>query len=134
MAKSSISEEKWRSLKIRLRRSKVRAAFTLGESERAYIHDRTLSLVESHARDFVMQRLAPAQPRNEGKQTPMKGHPVFLAQHATATCCRACLEKVHGIKAGKVLTARQVDFVQEVIMRWLTDEMASETPPVPEDS
>ncbi len=29
-----------------------------------------------------------AEPRNDGKQTPFRGHPVFTAQHATATCCR----------------------------------------------
>jgi len=47
--------------------------------------------IEQHARDFVNECLAPELPKNDGKQTPMKNHPVFIAQHATATCCRKCL-------------------------------------------
>ncbi len=31
----------------------------------------------------------------------MKGHPVFVAQHATATCCRECIRKWHKNTTGK---------------------------------
>ena len=43
----------------------------------------------------IIKRIAPKEPLNDGKQTPMKGHPVFIAQHATATCCRECTRKWH---------------------------------------
>ena len=103
----------------RLAKSKFRSRFTLGEKEQEYLQDKGLSVIEKHARDFVTERLAPALPKNDGKQTPMKNHPVFIAQHATATCCRKCLEKWHGIERGKELTQHQVDYIVSVIMYWL---------------
>lgn len=71
--------------------SPFRTRFRLGPKERAYLEDRGLGVVLEHASDFVAKRLAPAQPVKDGKQTPMRGHPAFIAQHATATCCRGCL-------------------------------------------
>jgi hypothetical protein len=67
--------------------------------ERQYCLDKGAEVIDRHAADFVAGRLAPALPNNDGKQTPMRGHPVFIAQHATATCCRGCLE--NGIKSRK---------------------------------
>ena len=68
-----------------------------------------------YARQFIVQRLAPASPSNDGKQTPMRGHPAFIAQHATATCCRACLAKWHFIPPGRELTEEQVAYVVGVM-------------------
>ena len=82
-----------------------------------------MDTVRRHAYDFVRQRLAPAVIPNDGKQTPMRGHPVFLAQHATATCCRGCLWKWHHIPAGIALTPAQQDYVVDVIMTWIEREM-----------
>jgi exodeoxyribonuclease V alpha subunit len=65
------------------------------------------------------KRIAPQYPKNDGKQTPMRGHPVFIAQHATATCCRGCIQKWHGIKKGKALSDMEIQFLVEVIMRWI---------------
>ena len=56
--------------------------------------------MRAHAAEIIAERLAPAEPRNEGRQTPYRNHPVFVAQHATATCCRSCLETWHGIAKG----------------------------------
>lgn len=77
----------------RLARSTFRSRFRLGDKERQYCWDKGPDTIDQHAADFVEKRLAPAQPANDGKQTPMRGHPVFIAQHATATCCRGCLAK-----------------------------------------
>jgi hypothetical protein len=68
---------------------------------------------------FVAKRLAPAHPKNDGKQTPMRGHPVFVAQHATATCCRSCLAKFHDIAAERALTEMEQTHVVAAIARWL---------------
>jgi hypothetical protein len=73
----------------------------------------------AHARDLVARRLAPAQPASDGKQTPFRGHPVFVAQHATGTCCRSCLAKWHGIPAGRRLTPDEQEHVVSAIARWL---------------
>ena len=102
-----------------LSRSRFRARFTLGAEERGYLHLKGRAAVLAHAREFIARRLAPAYPGNDGKQTPMRGHPVFLAQHATATCCRGCLEKWHGIPCGRVLSGAEQAYVVEVIDRWI---------------
>ena len=103
-----------------LARSKFRSRFQLGPNERAYLAEKTLPVVLEHGRRFIEERLAPAEPRNEGRQTPMRGHPVFIAQHATATCCRGCLEKWHHIPRGQPLTQRQIEHILNVIARWLS--------------
>lgn len=53
----------------------------------------------------------------------MRGHPVFIAQHATATCCRKCLQKWHGIKKGKALNEKEVEFIVELIMGWIEKQL-----------
>ena len=102
-----------------LARSKFRSRFRLGPKERAYLAEKTLPVVLEHGRQFIEERLAPAEPRNDGRQTPTRGHPVFIAQHATATCCRSCLEKWHHIPRGRPLTEREVNHVLNVIAHWL---------------
>jgi hypothetical protein len=109
-----------------LARSDFRRRFVLGPRERAYLEQKTLAVVLEHARQFLGQRLAPAHPRNDGKQTPMRGHPVFVAQHATATCCRSCLEKWHFIPSGRELTPQELDYVAGVIEAWLRDAACRE--------
>ena len=103
----------------RLGGSRFRTRFRLGDKERAYLADRGLATVLDHARDFVSKRLAPAEPANDGRQTPMRGHPVFIAQHATATCCRSCLQRWHGISAGRPLTDPEQEHVVAAIRRWI---------------
>ena len=104
-----------------LTRSPFRQRFRLGETEKAYLEEKGLPTVLAHARDFVAQRLAPAAPRNDGKQTPFKGHPVFIAQHATATCCRGCLAKWHRIEQGRPLSEEEQAHVVGAIERWLRE-------------
>jgi hypothetical protein len=103
----------------KLASSPFRTKFRLGDKERAYLRHRGLPAMVSHARDFVGKRLAPAAPLNDGKQTPWRGHPVFVAQHATATCCRSCLAKWHGIEAGRELSSEEQEHVVAAIERWL---------------
>ncbi|MBE5933799.1 MAG: DUF4186 domain-containing protein [Lachnospiraceae bacterium] len=117
------TEEQWfADLFLRLSKSKFRSKFKLRLSDTKYIDDKGMDIIESHAKDFISKRLAPANPHNDGKQTPMKGHPVFIAQHATATCCRGCLEKWHKIAQGKELSDRQQDYVVKVILTWIEKE------------
>ena len=75
-----------------------------------------------HARQFVENRLADAEPVNDGKQTPMSNHPVFVAQHATATCCRGCLQKWHRIGKARPLSSAEIDYIVRVIERWLRQQ------------
>lgn len=109
---------------LALSRSTFRQRFRLGARERSYLTAKGLPTVLDHARAFIAQRLAPATPRNEGKQTPFRGHPVFIAQHATATCCRGCLAKWHQIEEGRELTADEQAHVVAAIGRWIRDQLA----------
>jgi hypothetical protein len=104
-----------------LAQSPFRSRFRLGPKERAYLAERTLPVILEHGRLFVRERLAPAEPKNDGRQTPMRGHPIFIAQHATATCCRGCLEKWHRIPRGRELTDEEIEYVVAVLTRWLED-------------
>src|SRR5262245_7287229 len=102
-----------------LSRSKFRSRFQLGAKDRAYLEAKCLETIMQHARDFITKRLASSSPINDGKQTPMRNHPAFTAQHATATCCRGCLEKWHHIPRHTPLSEQQVEYVLQVIQRWL---------------
>ena len=103
-----------------LAKSTFRRSFHLRGKELAYLKSKGLALVLTHAEDFIAQRLAPAAIPNDGKQTPFRGHPVFVAQHATACCCRGCLEKWHRIPRGHELTVEEKTYVISVLERWLT--------------
>lgn len=102
-----------------LAKSQFRSRFRLRGREATYLQRKGLATVLEHARQFVIERLAPAEPANDGRQTPMKNHPAFIAQHATATCCRKCLEKWHHIPRGQPLTEQQIDHILLVIKRWI---------------
>ena len=104
---------------VALRGSAFRRSFHLGAPERRYLATHGLDAILVQAEELIARRLAPAAPPNDGKQTPYRGHPVFVAQHATATCCRSCLAKWHGIPAGRELSAEEQAHVVEAIARWL---------------
>ena len=87
------------------------------------INEKGLDTIRQHAADFIAKREAPAYIANDGKQTPMRGHPVFIAQHATATCCRECIRKWHKMQPGKELSQVQQDYLVDVIMTWIQKEM-----------
>lgn len=105
---------------LRLSRSPFRSKFQLEAKELDYLQRTGMSDVLRHAAEFVEKRLASASPRNDGKQTPWRGHPVFVAQHATATCCRGCLQKWHKIARGRALTPDEKHYVVDLIGAWLS--------------
>jgi hypothetical protein len=107
-----------------LSHSPFRSRFALSASDRDYVARKTLATIRDHARKFILARLAAQAPPNDGKQTPMRGHPVFRAQHATATCCRKCLAKWHGIDRDRPLTDEEVDYVVRVIDKWVSKQIS----------
>ena len=100
-----------------------RAGFHLHGRERALLELRGLRAIRGHAEDLIATRVAPANPRRDGKQTPYRNHPVFVAQHATATCCRGCMERNHQIPRGRELTADERRYATDLIMRWIEREV-----------
>jgi hypothetical protein len=107
-----------------LGRQPFRARFHLRGRDAATVELRGMKVIREHAGELLAKRLAPAEPHNDGKQTPYRGHPVFVAQHATATCCRACLERWHGIPKGRELTAGEQLYAVDVICRWIETDLA----------
>ena len=100
-----------------LTQSRFRSRFRLGVKESAYLDSKSVDIVMEHAAGFIHNGIAPAEPKKDGRQTPMRGHPVFIAQHATATCCRGCLAKWKGIAVGHILTQIEVNHVLATIRR-----------------
>ena len=111
------------SILLHLSKSKFRGYFTLPIDMRKYCRKKGLDVIKRHAFDFVRQRLAPSYIKNDGSQTPMHGHPVFIAQHATATCCRDCLQKWHYIPKGRKMTETEIIYVVELIMEWIKRDL-----------
>lgn len=103
----------------RLARSRFRSGFRLTKKERLYLEEKGMAVMRRHAEDFVRQKLAPAEPVNDGKQTPMHGHPVFKAMHATACCCRGCLNKWYKVPLHRELTENQQERIVNLLMAWL---------------
>jgi len=112
-----------RDLFERLAQSRFRSRFHLNEAERNYAMKLGEEGLRRHATDLIASRLAPANMENDGEQTPMHGHPVFVAQHATGTCCRSCLEKWHGIRKGTALSEQEQHDVVDTILRWIKQEI-----------
>lgn len=108
---------------LKLKKSDFRARFHLTEKDKAYIAEKGMDTVRKHAEEFVRNRLAPAYPPNDGKQTPMRGHPVFVAQHACACCCRGCLEKWYRVPQGKELTDIQQEKIVNLLICWIEREI-----------
>lgn len=124
-----LSHEEWmkRDLFDRLAQSRFRSRFRLKEADCQYIREKGPAAIRSHAADIVRRRLSAAEPKNDGRQTPMRGapqgHPIFLGQHATGTCCRGCLEKWHGIPKGRALTETEQGYIVDVLMQWIDRQM-----------
>jgi hypothetical protein len=115
-------DEWYAQLFERLDNSMFRRSFHLEQKDIDYINEKGMDTIRSHAKEFIAKRVAPAQIPNDGKQTPTKGHPVFIAQHATATCCRGCIKKWHKIQSDKELTQVQQNYLVDVIMTWIERE------------
>ncbi|MCR5783546.1 MAG: DUF4186 domain-containing protein [Clostridia bacterium] len=107
----------------KLARSKFRSSFHLTAAERAYCTEKGMDTIRRHAADFVQQKLAPVLPENDGKQTPMRGHPAFNAMHATACCCRGCLNKWYRVPVGVLLTEAQRENIVALTTAWIEAEL-----------
>ena len=103
----------------KLQKSSFRSRFKLRDTDIEYIEKKGIDTIRRHAEDFVKTRLAPAYIPNDGKQTPMKGHPVFIAQHACACCCRGCLNKWYKVPENTQLTSEQQKKIVNLLMYWI---------------
>ena len=109
----------------KLEKSKFRSSFHLTKKEKAYLEEKGMDVMRSHAKDFVRQKLAPANPINDGKQTPMHGHPVFKAMHATGCCCRECLYKWYKVPLHQELNEAQQEKIVNLLLAWIDKQEKS---------
>ena len=107
----------------RLSKSSFRAKFHLSDKDRKYISEKGLDTIRSHAHEFVRSRLSPSHIPNDGKQTPMRGHPVFIAQHACACCCRGCLNKWYKVRKDTSLNEAQQEKIVNLLMAWIEKQL-----------
>ena len=107
----------------RLGNSKFRSSFHLKQKDIEHINEKGMDKIREHARDFIAKREAPAFIPNDGKQTPMRGHPVFVAQHATACCCRGCISKWHKIPSGRELSEAEQEYLVDLAMSWISHQV-----------
>lgn len=119
-------DEWYAQLFERLGNSKFRSSFHLKQADKEYVREKGMEMIRQHARDFIAKREAPTVIPNDGKQTPMRGHSVFIAQHATVTCCRGCIRKWHKMQLGRELSQIQQEYLVDVIMTWIQKEMNEE--------
>jgi len=117
------TDNNWSALKKRLEKDGRINKFTLGEPEQEYVTSRGMDILRLHATDFVNKRLAPANPKNDGRQTPTKGHPVFIAQHACGCNDRASVEEFFGFEVGRELTGDEVSQVVDAILGWIEEHL-----------
>lgn len=108
---------------FKLSKSKFRSSFHLTQKDKKTVREKGIDVIEQHCAEIVKKRLAPAVIQNDGKQTPFRGYPVFVAQHACACCCRGCLNKWYRVPLGTELTDSQ----QKKIVRLLTEWIRRET-------
>lgn len=119
---AALTPKEWKDIRKKIDSEEKLNQFKMSDAEREYVDSRGMDIIRLHTRDFVNKRLQPANPRNDGRQTPTKGHPVFIAQHATGTGSRKSMEEFHGIPVGVPLNDEQIEWVNEVILRWIEEE------------
>jgi len=120
---AKLSDKDWSALKKKLEKDGRIEKFTLGEPEQEYVTSRGMDILRLHATDFVNKRLAPANPKNDGRQTPTKGHPVFIAQHACGCNDRDGVEEFFGFEKGRELTEDEVNTIVDAILRWIAEHL-----------
>ena len=110
-------------LLLSLSKSKFRGSFHLNNKMKEYIKEKGIDKIKLDTYEIVNNRLR-VKLSNDGKQTPMKQvHPTFIAQHATGTCCRSCLKRIHHIDDNKDLSNDEIDYIVDVIIKWIEREV-----------
>ena len=110
------------NLLISLSKSKFRGSFHLNNKMKEYVKEKGIDKIRNDTYDIINKRLK-CKLDNDGKQTPMRQvHPTFIAQHATGTCCRGCLYRIHKIDECKELNDKEINYIVDVIIKWIERE------------
>ena len=106
-----------------LSKTKFRGSFHLNKKMKDYVLDKGIDKIKQDTYEIIDKRLK-VKLDNDGKQTPMRQvHPTFIAQHATGTCCRGCLKRIHHIDDNHDLNNYEINYILSVIIRWIQKEV-----------
>jgi uncharacterized protein DUF4186 len=86
--------------------------------------------LRERVRKHLSTAIGPANPWHDGIQTPMEmeaPNAIPYGQHATATCCRKCVEYWHGIPRGKIICEQDLIYLAELVCRFLEERIPNLT-------
>ena len=104
---------------LQLKRSPFRRKFHLSRLDRMILEQKGMEKIREDAKALLSKTL---QSPSTDARVPYNGHPVFTAQHATATCCRECLFKWHRIPVFRELTEKEIEYLTGLVVRWIEKE------------
>ena len=86
--------------------------------------------LQSAVRSRIKSSISAPNNPYDGRQTPMEGsgNPIHYAQHATASCCRKCVEYWHNIPPNRALTDDEVDYLSSLAMLFLEERLPNLKP------
>lgn len=105
-----------------LRREYIRTVFFEAPFDAAAKHEaRNLGLagLKTRVRPLLAKKIGPAHIFRDGTQTRKEGSALFYAQHATATCCRKCLDYWYNVERGRDLTDEELDRCEWLVLSYL---------------
>jgi len=97
----------------------------LDEKAVKYARRDGLKQLRDDSESRVRKSLGPEASRifRDGTQTPKTGKALFYAQHATATCCRKCVEYWHGIPRDRALSDEEIGYLAALVFRYIEDRL-----------
>jgi hypothetical protein len=95
----------------------------IGEAVMAHARRKGGVLLREAAAHRLRQSVGSANPPRDGRQTPMDGNIIYFAQHATACCCRTCMEYWHAIPKGRELSDEEIAYFTELVMLYVNERM-----------
>ena len=117
-----LNKEAWRyavwNLKIPLYMEKKAAKLTIDEMRSKVI--KILSNKINKKRSEIFR---------DSTQTPKGKDIIYLAQHATGTCCRRCIEEWYGINKEEIMNEEQINFLTEIIMTYINEKVTLKNQP-----
>lgn len=101
---------------------------TLGPRAVNYARRKGKRGMKSALTQHLKKAIGDAHPFRDGWQTPYGDEDqgsriLFFAQHATASCCRKCVEIWHGIPTGDELPDEVIDYLTKLTMRYVADRI-----------
>jgi hypothetical protein len=112
------------ALQSELKREWIRHYFwtqPLDETSKGLLLGMTRGDLRAFVREELAKGIAPPRPWGDGRRVPvegpkLEGHPLFYAQHATASCCKKCAYYWWGLPRDQQYSDPQLDFLTSMCM------------------